>query len=235
MTLLLQKAGFQVELASNGQQALEANECERFDLILMDVQMPEMDGVRATRLIRAREKVTGRRVPIVAVTADAADGQERRRCLNAGMDDYLTKPIRKAELFSAIARLLGDPPARTEVTSGPGNTSGPEWLLALERMGYERQGIVSLVRIFMDSAPDRMQDLRQRIAAGDAQQVQQIAHALKGAIMPFAVQRAITAAQRLEQLGQQQQLDQAGRAFAELEAEMGQFLVSLRRFLGEQA
>src|SRR5262245_59813568 len=85
MLMLLSRAGFAVELAANGREALEAFEKRPFDLVLMDVQMPEMDGIRATRLIRAREKVTGGHVPIIAVTANALPG-ERQRCLTAGMD-----------------------------------------------------------------------------------------------------------------------------------------------------
>ncbi len=101
---LLEKRGHVVTVAGNGRETLEALERERFDLILMDVQMPEMDGFEATAAIRARELSTGGHIPIVAITAHAMKG-DRERCLAAGMDDYASKPIRAEELFETIARL----------------------------------------------------------------------------------------------------------------------------------
>ena len=98
----LEKEGYRVTVAGNGREAVEALEQEQFDLVLMDVQMPEMDGLQATAAIRARERRTGARVPILAMTAHAMSG-DRERCLTAGMDGYITKPIHKSELMRAIA------------------------------------------------------------------------------------------------------------------------------------
>jgi len=100
--LILERQGHRVTSVQNGREALAALERHSFDLILMDIQMPEMDGLEATLLIREREKGTGRHVPILAMTAHAMKG-DREKCLAAGMDDYVTKPIRPAELFAAIA------------------------------------------------------------------------------------------------------------------------------------
>jgi CheY-like chemotaxis protein len=102
---MLEKQGHSVTVAPDGRQAVEAHSSQSFDLILMDVQMPEVGGLEATRTIREREKVTGGHVPIVALTAHALIG-DRERCLEAGMDDYLSKPIRAAELFEKIEKLL---------------------------------------------------------------------------------------------------------------------------------
>lgn len=96
--------GHTVVVASTGLQTVEAWEREPFDLILMDVQMPEMDGLKATEIIRQKEKSTGRHIPIVAMTAHVMSG-DRESCLAAGMDDYLTKPIRREELREAIEKL----------------------------------------------------------------------------------------------------------------------------------
>jgi len=102
---LLQKRGFTVSIAVDGKQAIAATQSEEFDLVLMDIQMPDMDGFEATGEIRKREKLTGRRTPIIALTAHALK-EDRERCLSAGMDAYVTKPIRPAELFGVIQNVL---------------------------------------------------------------------------------------------------------------------------------
>jgi PAS domain S-box-containing protein len=102
---LLQKRGFTVSIAVDGKQAIAATQSDEFDLVLMDIQMPEMDGFEATAEIRKREKLTGRRTPIIALTAHALK-EDRERCLSARMDAYVTKPIRPAELFSVIQNVL---------------------------------------------------------------------------------------------------------------------------------
>ncbi|MBW1706988.1 MAG: response regulator [Deltaproteobacteria bacterium] len=101
---MLEKRGHRVVVSSNGRKALEAYEREWFDLILMDVQMPEMDGLEATRAIREKEKERGGHIPIVAMTAHAMKG-DREKCLSAGMDDYVPKPIKADELFSVVERV----------------------------------------------------------------------------------------------------------------------------------
>jgi PAS domain S-box-containing protein len=108
---LLEKQGWQVTVANNGKEAVELVEKLGFDLVLMDIQMPEMDGLEATRLIREREKETGKHIPIIALTAHAFD-EDRRKCLEVGMDDYTSKPIRIQELFKIIERLLENPRKR---------------------------------------------------------------------------------------------------------------------------
>ena len=100
--LLLRKDGHTVTLAWNGREAVDVLKRASMDLVLMDVQMPEMDGLEATRLIRATEEGTGERVPIVAITANALDGA-REKCIEAGMDDYLTKPLRLADLRRVVS------------------------------------------------------------------------------------------------------------------------------------
>ena len=103
---LLQKHGHSVEVASNGREAIAMFDAHRFDLILMDVQMPEMDGFEATAIIRAREKGSGTRIPIVAMTAHAVLG-DRERCLQAGMDEYVAKPVRAKQLFDTLEAIFG--------------------------------------------------------------------------------------------------------------------------------
>ncbi|HID23102.1 MAG TPA: response regulator [Planctomycetaceae bacterium] len=109
---LLKKHGHEVTVAKNGQEAVAAFQKQDFDVVLMDVQMPEMDGYQATEMIRRHEVGTGRRVPIIAMTAHALKG-DRERCLAAGMDDYIAKPIRSRELFETIAAVLRRSEGRT--------------------------------------------------------------------------------------------------------------------------
>lgn len=104
---LLEKAGHLVTVAANGREALHCLAERPFDLVLMDVQMPEMDGLEATALIRQQEQGSDRRLPILAFTAHALTG-ERERCLQAGMDGYITKPVQPPLLFRAMAEVLGD-------------------------------------------------------------------------------------------------------------------------------
>jgi CheY-like chemotaxis protein len=104
---LLEKRGYSVKVAGNGAGVLEALEKEQFDVVLMDIQMPGMDGIQATEAIRAKEKLTGAHVPIIAMTAHALKGDEER-CISAGMDRYISKPIRTSELYSTIENLLAD-------------------------------------------------------------------------------------------------------------------------------
>jgi CheY-like chemotaxis protein len=120
---LLEKRGHRVTQARSGKEAIELLPREAFDLILMDVQMPEMDGYEATAVIREREKTTGAHIPIIALTAHAMKG-DRERCLAAGMDGYIPKPIDPRELFAAIERLACAPP---EMNSGLGS-----WPASLE-------------------------------------------------------------------------------------------------------
>jgi CheY-like chemotaxis protein len=114
---VLEKEGYSVVVVGNGREALMALERESFDLVLMDVQMPEMDGFEATSSIRARERFTGTHTPIVAMTAHAMNG-DRDKCLAAGMDAYVSKPIRKSDLIEAIGSLAVNPRVRVNSKSG---------------------------------------------------------------------------------------------------------------------
>ena len=102
---LLEKRGYKVSVTGNGREALEKLEKESFDVVLMDIQMPEMDGFEATAAIREKEKLTGAHIPIVAMTANALKGDEQK-CLQAGMDGYISKPIQTKELIATIERLV---------------------------------------------------------------------------------------------------------------------------------
>ncbi len=227
LVLHMQQAGHQVQTAVNGREAVEAVAREGFDLILMDVQMPEMDGVRATRLIRAREKAVGGRTPIVAVTANASPG-ERERCLAAGMDDYLVKPVRGPDLQGAIGRLFGGPSPQGQ---GVGEGPAADWLGALRTMGLDPEAVARLVQTFLQTAPGRLDGLREALAGRDAAAVRVTAHTLKGSLAVFAARKAAAAAGRLEEMAVQGRLDGGAGALAELEGQVQPLLTDMRGYL----
>ncbi len=170
---ILQKAGHQVETANNGRIACELVEQTPFDLILMDVQMPEMDGFEATVKIRARPGQS--RVPIIAMTAHAMTG-DRERCLAAGMDDYLTKPLNLIELNAAINRwtrpLMPQPHVQIDE---------PVDLPALQKLtDGDVEFLQELVELFLTDVPVRLAHLQAAIAAASALEIKNEAHGLKG-------------------------------------------------------
>ena len=157
---LLARAGHQAVVASNGREALALLEQEPFDLILMDVQMPELDGLETTAAIREQEASTGRHIPIVAVTAHAMKG-DAERCLAAGMDAYVAKPLQARELDPVIGRLTD---GATREASGRGTV---DEALLLERVGGDRQALRRLVTLFLADAPKLMTRIHQALERSD--------------------------------------------------------------------
>jgi CheY-like chemotaxis protein len=177
--LLLQKVGYRADVAANGVEALEALQRQRYDVVLMDVEMPEMDGLEATRQIR-RMAAVGPRPRIIAVTAKALQG-ERELCLQAGMDDYLTKPIRLHELIEALLR--GGP--STDVPAAP--AVDPDvlrrFITSLGTRG--RESAVSLIDTFLDHGPAQLASLRQALEQHETDEARREAHTLKSNAAAF--------------------------------------------------
>jgi signal transduction histidine kinase/CheY-like chemotaxis protein/HPt (histidine-containing phosphotransfer) domain-containing protein len=216
---ILKKQGHTVTVASNGKEALAALEREEFDLVLMDVQMPEMDGLEATAIIRARERQTGRHLPILAMTAHAMKG-DREQCLAAGMDGYLSKPIEPAELRKAVAGL-----ARREPSPAPSPAVRPTFRAvdeagALARIDGDRGLLQELIRLLLKDCPGLMTSLRAAVVAGDGQALSRAAHTFKGAVLPFGADRLRDAIQRLEIMGRQSDLAEAADACVAVEREL---------------
>jgi PAS domain S-box-containing protein len=212
---LLEKQGHSVTLAGTGVEAVRAVEQQGFDLVLMDVQMPEMDGFEATAAIRARERDSSRHLPILAMTAYAMKG-DRERCLAAGMDGYVSKPIQPHELWQAIERLV---PAGDDVLDGRE---------ALERVGGDKELLRELIEMFLADGPRLWEDVADALARGDAQKLGRAAHTLKGSISAFSAPSAWSAAQRLESLAEQGG-PAAAAAAAQLETEMGRLQSALEK------
>jgi signal transduction histidine kinase/CheY-like chemotaxis protein len=188
---LLEKQGHRIVVAGNGIEALAALEHEAFDLALMDIQMPEMEGFETTARIRARERETGGHLPIIAMTAHALKG-DRERCLAAGMDGYVAKPIRADELHRALAPFLPadgqHPPPLNEAD-------------LLDRVAGDQELLQELVALFCADCPRMLGDVRAALDSHDADRLQRAAHALKGAVGVFGESSAWNTALHLEELG----------------------------------
>jgi PAS domain S-box-containing protein len=185
-----------------------------FDLVLMDVQMPEMDGFQVTAEIRRREAGTGGHVPIIAMTAYAMRG-DRERCLAAGMDGYVSKPIRRAELLRAIQTIVpAAPGAELNAECAPADCL--DWNRALAEVEGNPYLLQELARLFLEECPRWLAEIRTALAAGDACRLQIAAHTLKGSLHIFAAQPAFEAAERLESMARHKDLSQAGDGCANL-------------------
>jgi PAS domain S-box-containing protein len=225
---LLVKRGYSAVLAPDGKEALIAWEREKFDLILMDVQLPEMDGLAVTQAIRAKEQATGHaRVPIVALTAHAMK-RDRERCLAAGMDAYASKPIRAAELFAIIDQLL---PSGAVAAGAPGakTDSGAAFDVdtALSMVDGSRELLAQMGQSFIDRSARSLEELHDSALRGDAAAVERAAHRLKSAVGSLGAPRSYEAAQRMEQLGQAGDVAGFQPAYVELAEAVGQLREAL--------
>ncbi|OFW29365.1 MAG: hypothetical protein A3G76_05625 [Acidobacteria bacterium RIFCSPLOWO2_12_FULL_65_11] len=195
---VLQRRGHRVTTVGNGRQAVAAVERRVFDVVLMDVQMPEMSGLEATSAIRERERRTSGHLPIVAMTAHALKG-DRERCLQAGMDDYLTKPLDPRRLCATVERVSeGSSAASTTTDAAP-----PAHLDAavLARLGDDAQLVADISRLFIEDAPAHLRQIRAALDLRDGEKLTRAAHAFKGAIANFGARAAVEAARTLEDIG----------------------------------
>ena len=206
---ILSKRGHTVRVAPNGYEAVEAFERERFDLVLMDVQMPVMGGFEATARIRAAEKGTGRHIPIIALTARAMKG-DRELCLAAGMDGYLTKPIKAVALIQEVERLTaGNDPPRTGVR-------GMDDASLLNRFAGDVQLLRGVAELFLESESGLRSQLAGALSCNDGMEVSRTAHSLMGSVGNFGAERAMALAGELELMGQGNNLSGAGKVFESL-------------------
>jgi len=217
---LLEKRGHIVTIASTGSEAVALVKKSRFDLVLMDVQMPEMDGFEATAVIRKEEESTGKRLPILALTAHAMGG-DRERCLAAGMDGYIAKPLHAEDLIDAVEN-LGQSPAIAEVaTMAKHRGQEPiDTASALARVGGDVEVLKEVAAVFLEELPESLRSLREAVTAGDARAIERAAHKLKGSVGNFAAHPAFEAALKLEILGRNGSLSEAEPAYVELEKEI---------------
>jgi len=228
---ILSKRGHTVTAVENGKLAVQAVEAQNFDVVLMDVQMPEMDGFEATAMIRQNEQASGRHLPIIAMTAHAMKG-DRESCLAAGMDGYISKPIRAQELLEVTESFAG--------TSGP--TRGVDYQVdsvldrktALERVDGDAALLADLAKLFCDGSPRMLSNIQDAITRKNADELRRAAHFLKGSVSTFAAQAAIDAALKLERIARSGELMGAGDAYASLAAEIRRLRAALQDLMSAQ-
>ena len=197
---LLERWGHRVTVANDGEEAVRLSAERSFDLILMDVQMPALDGLDATRVIRARERETGRHVPIVAMTAHAMKG-DRERCLEVGMDGYLMKPIRAEQLFRQIEEISNSPPtvepsAPTVAAEAAVATGLVNWAVASHAVNGDQRLLDQVIAAFLEEGPQLLQTMTTTLASREWKRFQRAAHTLKSALRTFG----IDSADRVEEL-----------------------------------
>jgi PAS domain S-box-containing protein len=233
---VLQNRGHQVSVAENGKEAIAAVEREQFDLVLMDVQMPVMDGLEATQVIRDRERQSGRHVPIIAMTAQAMSG-DRERCLEAGMDAYLSKPVRAARLHEAIESIMTKRAAETTIGgdgSRPGETaSSLDWSIALGATGGDRELLREVMGEFLTEYPRLIEQAQAAIRAGDAPTACRTAHTIKGALRTLGANSAGRRAEELEKPLRSGALDAANELLDVLISEVEVLLPEILAFVQE--
>jgi PAS domain S-box-containing protein len=225
---LLKQKGHRVTIVGNGRLAADRAVLETFDVVLMDVQMPEMGGLEATGLIRDHERTAGGHVPIVALTARAMAG-DREQCLAAGMDAYVSKPLRTEELFAAIDSVVGQ---RSE--SAVSASVAPDKVdrdALLEGFGGRADLLKHVVEVFLEDAPATLARVKQAIEAGNGAEVAAGAHSLKGSVGLFSQGQAFEGARRLEQIGKSGDLSQAEAVRAEVEESVSRVTTELRTLL----
>ncbi|MBI1990315.1 MAG: response regulator [Betaproteobacteria bacterium] len=240
---MLEDLGCTARVANDGREAVSAFALERPDLVLMDCQMPEIDGFEATRLIRARERDCGgvpaegspsSRTPIIALTANAIDG-DRERCLECGMDDYLSKPFSREQLSDALQRWLPAPPAAradgasTAPALAPTQAAEPPAadavdLSALHKIrALQREGapnlVHKLVKLFISNSAKLVENMKQALSTADAPQLQRAAHTLKSSSAILGASRLAEYCKRLETSARNAALDGADELLSQIDRE----------------
>jgi two-component system sensor histidine kinase/response regulator len=210
----LEKAGHTVQIAGTGFEVIRLLKEGAFDMVLMDVEMPEMNGLETTRLIRKTEQGSGQHIPILAMTAYAMK-EDRQRCLEAGMDAYLSKPVNLDELHKIIrdfSPVKDTRPANVDIEA------------ALKFIGGDRDILKEVVHVFLDEDfPEQLKRLKDGVDKHDARAVKAAAHSIKGAVRSIGGTAPGSIALKLEEMGRNNDLTRAATAVQELELEVKLF------------
>jgi two-component system sensor histidine kinase/response regulator len=232
---VLTRQGHSVTIAGTGREAVRAWESQFFDIILMDVQMPEMDGLEATQAIRQLELRTGTHIPIVAMTAHAMTG-DRERCLESGMDEYLSKPIRARQIAEKLSLLFRGPTATQDVSpreERPAVSSHPvvDWEQALAGIDGDRELLAEVIAAFVETLPATIKSLEVSLQTRQPEVFQRTAHSLKGELMAIGATAAVEVARDLELLARERRLADAELVLAQLKTRLSELQPQLLSFM----
>jgi PAS domain S-box-containing protein len=234
---LLEDRGHKVTLATNGREAVDILATTSFDAILMDIQMPEMNGYEATTIIRQRELSSGKHVPIIAMTANAMKG-DREQCLAAGMDDYISKPVHSVHLYAIIEKYADLHPLRESATDVAPQPQEPQADAAASfdaeafRTSIGDDALMrELIAVFFEDAPRLMTDARLALTRRNAEALHHAAHSLKGMVGNYSATPAFRAVSLLTDSTRAGKLKKAGSLLAVAEKEMTRLTVALEEFL----
>lgn len=236
---LLEKRGHSITVTNDGREALEALEKNTFDLILMDVQMPVVDGLEAAIMIRTKEKATGERIPIIAMTAHAMK-EDREKCLAAGMDGYITKPVKVQELLDAIdaavpSRLSARPRESFSSATNPKPAPIVDRQKTLAQVEGDAHLVSEMVSIFLANIPKQIDAMRDAVEKGDLKSLARLAHSVKGSVLNFSAQAAANAALKLETAARQGNLALTRQSWKELQDSIEQVKSELSQWLPSKA
>jgi signal transduction histidine kinase/DNA-binding response OmpR family regulator len=232
---ILAKLGHILVIANNGLEAIEQLKQQAFDLVLMDVQMPEMDGILATKVIREQEKSTHLHIPIIAMTAHAMTG-DRARCLAAGMDGFVAKPINPEEVDAAILTALHDAFETGRYTAvdkhQEGTIAGSELLwnfsTTLEQLGGDETLLQEVIEIFLEEAPKHLAVLHLAVTQGTAKTVETAAHTLKGELGYLCVPEISQRAGQIEEMGRSSDIRGAAGLLPQFEVDVRSLFTAIR-------
>ncbi|MCD6365667.1 MAG: response regulator [Planctomycetes bacterium] len=241
-TMLLEKWGHEVECVETGSDAVARHAAEEFDLILMDMEMPGMNGLAATAAIRSGEKDSDQHVPIIAMTANAMESA-REKCLAGGMDDYVSKPVSSDVLMQTILRVMEKYGKRREIS--PATASGEEvdtsrpvdvtldLAAAMEHVDGDRDALGRLARAYLSDFPSTLAEMSSALRQRESETLRKLAHRFKASAALLGARRANTLVEEIERAGRDEHWGSASRAVAELEKEFGVLQTRLNEFITE--
>ena len=238
----LEKQGHSVDVVENGNEVLESFRSGKYDLILMDVEMPVMNGYEATQQIRKIEKNADQHIPIIALTARAIKG-DREKCIKAGMDDYLPKPIRTHDLYESISQLFpvgttnGDEIKKEQPETDNDQANDQE-------VSFDRDALLGLVdgewamlgemlKVFLEQSPDYINDIRKAVNSGEGEVIRQKAHALKGVLATLQATSSYEIAKRMEEMGEAGNIDAALNLLPKLGVKLDHLTKALQLLMDE--
>lgn len=241
-TAYLSNAGYHVDLADNGEQAVEAYKNKRYDLILMDIQMPKMDGYQATAAIRALENTPDPsglhhgRTPIIALTAHATE-EDRQKCLNADMDDFITKPLQRGDLLQTLGRWLSanqQPATSSSPPTGqpePTSQEAPvDFAKAIEEFDGQKDLVLSIIQEFTEDIKVQIETMNVALASADAETIRREAHSIKGGAANIHANRLSRAAKTIEDLAKAGTMTEIPKALIVLVEENDTMQEALKTF-----